>query len=70
MRLVFNELLIFYIFWSETENCFYDEDGFRIINILDYITPNDLFLFRQDHGCCLFPHRQNKDLFCEIFTEE
>jgi hypothetical protein len=34
------------------------------------ITPNDIFLFRQNPGYCSFPHRSDKHILCEIITEE
>jgi len=41
---------LIWIFWSSDENIFYASDGKQILNIYDYITTNDLYLFRHDQG--------------------
>lgn len=63
-------LQVLYIYWSEKENIFYDTQGIQIPNIFDMVTPNDIFLFRQDPGYCTFPYRHNNLILCEILTDE
>jgi len=63
----FNDQL--FVCYDPDENMFYDRYG-SLINILEMITPNDLFLFRQDPGYCTFPHRKNNKILCEILTNE
>ena len=61
------DILIIYEEWS---NRFVTTEGFPIINPLYIIKPNELYLFRQDHGACLFRHRARNDILVEITTEE
>ena len=61
---------VLYIRWDEKENVFYDTCGFMIGNIFEMITPNDVYLFRQDHGNCSFPHREDRNVLCEIIIED
>lgn len=56
------------IFYFEEENFFTDEDGQVIENIFEFITPNDLYLFRGDPGNCIFPRRDISGELCEIVT--
>ena len=56
--------------YNPEERTFHHE-GFRVVDIFQYITPNDLFLFRHDpEEHCLFQHRYEPDLLCELFTYE
>lgn len=73
-----NEYLIYqmgydgllYFSYDSKENVFYDPCGIRVINIFEIITPNDLFLFRQNPRYCLFPYIENKFILCVIITDE
>jgi len=58
------------IFWNRDENVFYDVHGYVIVNIFEFLTPNDIYLFRQDHGYCMFPVRFGRKIMCEIMTDE
>ena len=60
---------LIFIRWNKMENKFYDLYG-EPIYIFDLITPNDLYLFRHDPGYCMFPHKDNRKILCEIFTED
>lgn len=60
---------IFYITYYPDTNEFYDSCGFVITNIFEFITPNDLYLFR--HGVqYTFQHRLIKGVLCEFDMEE
>ena len=61
---------VLYIRWEENENLFYDECGFRINNVFEMITPNDLYLFRHDCNQRCFPYKKDKRILCEIIIEE
>lgn len=57
---------ILYLTYEPEENTFYDECGFRIVNIFEIISPNDLLLFRHDsHNCC-FLKRDEYDILVVI----
>jgi hypothetical protein len=58
------------IYWDPNENMFYDPCGIRIRNIFALVTPNDIFLFRQNPGYCSFPCRNDRRILCEISIEE
>jgi len=62
--------MILYFWWDEENNMFYDECGQLVSNIFEMVTPNDLFLFMNDPGHCIFPHRDSKDISCEFVTDE
>lgn len=64
---VYKELLLI-VYYPDT-NEFYDSCGFPIINIFEFITPNDLYLFRHGHQY-MFPHRKHKGILCEFDMEE
>lgn len=59
-----------YIMWFPGENDFFDECGQRIQNIFEYITPNDLWLFRQDPGYNIFPARFDRHIGVEILDND
>ena len=67
MRL-YDDILL--IRWDDETGVFHDVYGCRIDNIFELVSPNDLYLFRRDHGCCIFPHRNIRRIGCEIFIEE
>lgn len=58
-----------YIYYDPESNAFYDEDGAQIDNIFELITPNDLYLYRHDPGCNLFPCRFDRELTFEIVDQ-
>lgn len=60
---------ILYFIYDSIGNTFYDQYGVRVINILEFLTPNDLFLFKNDPWYCIFPHRDNYRIMCEILTD-
>lgn len=55
--------------YEPDKRCFFDPNGVRIINILEYLTPNDLVLFfaHPDIYNC-FPHRDNINIMVKIAT--
>ena len=61
---------ILYFVYDSTENMFYDQCGFRIVNIFEELTPNDIFLFRSNPGYYLFKKRNFKNVWCKILTEQ
>lgn len=61
---------ILYFIYDPVENVFYNQYGVVILNIFEYITPNNLFLFKQDFGYCLFTHKNNHRIWCEILLKE
>lgn len=58
---------VLYLEYDSVENSFYDDGGFHIDNILDFLKPSDLFLFRNDYDYNVFTHRSNKDIVCVIW---
>jgi hypothetical protein len=60
---------IYYIYYSKSENMFYDPCGILIENIFEIITPNDLFLFRKNPRKNKFPMRDEPYILCEIITD-
>ena len=60
----FTEVLSF--FYNPLENYFEDEDGEIAWDILEFITPNDLFLFRHNEESIIVPNRQNRNLGIEL----
>ena len=56
-------------FYDSEENIFYDQCGQIVTNIFEVLTPNDIFLFKQDPGYNVFPHRDNNRILCEILTD-
>lgn len=54
-------------FYDLESNVFTDEDGYIVWNLFEYITPNDLFLFRKLQSYLVVPHREASDLVCELF---
>jgi len=56
-------------FYDSEENIFYDQCGQIVINIFEVLTPNDIFLFKQDPGYNVFSHRDNNRILCEILTD-
>jgi hypothetical protein len=61
---------VLYLSFNSDENIFYDECGKRIANIFELITPNNLFLFRQNPRYCLFPYIEDSHILCKILTNE
>jgi hypothetical protein len=61
---------ILYFFYDPRDNIFCDQFGFIVLNIFEMITPNDLLLFKEDHGYCIFPHRHSNNILCEILINE
>lgn len=57
---------VIYLWWDPRDNTFYDQHGAQLPNIFEIITPNDLFLFRNDHGYSIFPYVKDRRILCEI----
>jgi len=56
-------------FYDSEENIFYDQCGIRVVNIFGALTPNDIFLFKQDPGYNIFRHREDPRIICEILSD-
>lgn len=56
------------IFFFKEENVFTDNDWNVIINPFQFITPNDLYLFRHDPGYSCFPKADDPEILVEIVT--
>lgn len=58
--------------YDAVDNVFYDDEGFRIVNILDIISPTDLFLFKNDYDINFFVHRTipNTVVILNLWGEE
>lgn len=67
---MYNFNSVFQIYYYVDENIFTDEDGFIIYNIWNYITANDLFLFRAHKEYMLVPHAHIKGVGCELMYPE
>lgn len=61
---------VYKVFHDKIENIFLDECGKELINIFELITPNDLYLYTEDPGYTIFPHRDDPGLLCEILDLE
>jgi len=55
------------IFYDIERNVFIDEDGFIIWAIFELITPNDLFLFKQNKEYMLVQHRAMQEVLVEMY---
>ena len=60
---------IWYFWYNQEENTFHDIGTGKYVNILSSLTPNDLFLFREDQGHCIFQHKNDRQILCEILTD-
>ena len=47
-----------------------DEDGALVWDILELITPSDLFLFRKYRSYMLVDHRSRREVFVELYWPE
>lgn len=61
---------VFNIFYDPIENIFYNPCGIRINNIYKLITPNDLFLFRQNHNKSIFMMKNSSNVLCKIIIDK
>lgn len=59
-----------YLMFFPSENIFLDDCGMQIQNIFKMITPNDLYLYRQDPGYNIFPCRFDPHIGVEIIDNE
>ena len=64
----FNKLIR--ILYDRCLNMFYDIAGRRITNVFELITPNDLYLYRNDPGNSIFAHVSEPHTMCEIISEK
>lgn len=55
------------LFYDADRNVFIDEDGFIIWSIFEIISPNDLFLFKQNREYMLVRHRSIPELLVELY---
>lgn len=57
-------------FYDVVNNVFLDEDGFIVWNMLEFVTPNDLYLFRHHEQYMVFQHRSLPGIMCELYYPE
>lgn len=62
-----DELDIVCLFYDEISRKFIDENGVMIWDIFRYITPNDLYLFRQKKECMVIPWRTSPGWLIELY---
>jgi hypothetical protein len=60
---------VLYFTHDPERNAFYDECGFRIVDILQMITPSQLYMFRHAKRN-VFPCRFDPKILIYIFIEE
>jgi len=58
------------LYYDSKDNVFYDEDGFVVFNIFDYITPTDLYLFKNSIYDMFVSYDNGAVVVCEICTED
>lgn len=58
------------LFYDEERNVFEDEGGYVVGNVLDFVTPNDLYLFRIYKRYMIFRHRSIRMAYVELFWPE
>ena len=54
-----------YFFYNHEENLLVDENGFRVYSIYEYITPNELLLFKHHQQDWAFLSRKG-DMIVEL----
>ena len=59
---------LIFVYLDMMDNVFYDHNENLIENIYELITPNDLYLYYDDPGNCMFPYRKNPRVLVEIVT--
>lgn len=57
-------------FYDVVNNNFLDEDGFIVWNMLEFVTPSDLYLFRHHQEYMAFRHRYIPGTICELYYPE
>lgn len=63
-----NYKIVWHVYYYEKENIFTDDCGQIIYDMLRIITPNELFLFKQDRSFNCFGMKGNKDVIVEILS--
>lgn len=58
------------LFYVPEWNVFMDEAGFIVWSIFEYITPNDLLLFKRNKEYMLVPHASVSGVLVELFYED
>ena len=58
------------LYYDPRSNRFEDEDGFIVWSIFELITPNDVYLFRENQEYMIVPHRQLKGVGVELYYPE
>lgn len=54
------------LYYDSEENVFCDQCGIKVRDILEILTPNDIFLFKRNSKNNIFPHRRYPRILCEI----
>ena len=58
------------LFYVPEWNVFMDEGGFIVWSIFEYITPNDLLLFKRNKEYMLVPHNSIPGVLVELFYDD
>ncbi len=58
------------LFYDKENNVFTDEDGYIIWYIFDFITPNDLYMFKKNRQYMLVSCQSMPGTLCELFYPE
>lgn len=67
---MFDENNVIALFYDAEQNVFIDEDGFVIWSIFEIISPNDLYLFKENREYALIQHRNFPDWHVELYYPE
>lgn len=59
--------IVYSLFYDADHNWFVDEDGEIVYNMYQYITPNDLYLFKRSKCYMVFPFVQEKGVSIELY---
>jgi hypothetical protein len=62
-----DELDVFSFFYYPDQNVFKDYDGYIIWDLFNYITPNDLYLFRRTETTMFIKHKKLDNTIIEIY---
>ena len=62
-----DELDVVSFFYDVWANVFMDDDGYIVWDLFNYITPNDLYLFRRNKVTIIVFHRTILNRACELY---
>lgn len=61
---------VIHIFYDPIQNIYYGMNGKVVKSIHRIVTPNDLLLFKNDPGYCIFPTIKNPHVLCELCVDD